>query len=286
MKFLFIINPNAGTTKKKKVITHIHAALPINDFDIIYWNAPKQDIVLDIKNNINNVDIVVAVGGDGTVNVVAQALINTDTVLGIIPSGSGNGLARYLGIPLEIKKAIASLYAGNTITIDTCLVNDKRFLSTCGVGFDAQVSSLFSHSSKRGFWSYACIAFNLYWKYKLEEYKLIIDKKSMYKKAFLITFANSSQFGNNAIIAPKADIQDGIMDIIIVKSFPFYHMIPIGIKLFNNTIHHSKYVETLQVKSVRLIKSKAGVVQYDGEPTHIGKILDVKIVPKSLKVSI
>ncbi len=126
MKFLFIVNPKSGTTTKERVINSIHQYLPAENFKIIYWNDPLQDIEHDIKCNLQNFDVVVAVGGDGTVNLVARALINTKAALAIIPSGSGNGLARYLGIPLEINKAIEALLTGKTITIDTCEVNDKK----------------------------------------------------------------------------------------------------------------------------------------------------------------
>ena len=286
MKFLFIVNPKSGTTTKESIINSIHRYLPVEDFKIIYWNNPLQDIEQDIKRNLPGFDVVVAVGGDGTVNLVARALINTKAALAIIPSGSGNGLARYLGIPLEINKAIKALVSGKTITIDTCEVNDMKFISTCGVGFDAYVSARFAHSVNRGFWSYARIIFQNFWKYKFEEYELLVNKTSISRKAFLITFANSNQFGNNAVIAPHADIQDGIMDIIIVKPFPFYKLFSMGIKLFNKTIHHSKYVETLQVQSVTLTRAKPGAVQYDGEPINMEEVLDVRIVPESLKVLI
>ena len=289
MQFLFIVNPNSGTVKKDKVIIHIKSFFSNDNFDILYWQTSDQDIKADIKKRLSQLDgisTVVAVGGDGTINTVAQTLINTPLNLGIIPAGSGNGLARHLGIPLDTKKAIQVLLTGKTITIDTCKVNDQAFLSTCGVGFDAEVSSHFSHASKRGFWSYARIAFSSYWKYKAADYKLIINEQIRYKKALLIAFANSNQFGNNAIIAPNADIQDGILDVIIVKPFPFYTILAIGIKLFNKTIHRSKYIEIIPVESVTLIRENPGLIQYDGEPKFMDKKLNIRVVPDSLRVMV
>jgi len=284
MKFLFIINPNSGSRKKNKIIKSIYKYLPVGDYKIMYWKNPQQDIGNSIKNNLKDFDTVVAVGGDGTVNKVAQALINSKATMAIIPCGSGNGLARYLGIPLEIKKAIKGLYSGRIITIDTCIVNKMIFISNCGVGFDAHVGSFFAKSKKRGFWSYVRIILEKYWSYKPEEYELLINNTSIYHKALFITFANSNQFGNSAFIAPEADIQDGIINVSIVKPFPFYNLFGMAIKLFNKSIHRSGHVESFKIEEVTLIRSKPGIVQYDGEPANMGKELNIKIIPKSLSV--
>lgn len=284
MRFLFIVNPNSGSRRKRKIIKEIHKYLPIEDFKIIYWEDPQQNIGNTIKSNLLDFDTVVAVGGDGTVNIVAQALINSKTTLAIIPCGSGNGLARYLGISLKIKKAIRGLHSGKIITIDTCSINNRRFISNCGVGFDAHVISYFTDSLIRGFWSYAQIILEKIWRYKPEEYELVIDQISIYRRALIIAFANSNQFGNNLFIAPEADIQDGIINISIIKPFPFYHFFGIVIKLFSKSIHRSRYVETIQAKSATLIRSEPGILQYDGEPVIMDKELFIKIIPTSLRV--
>ena len=284
MRFLFVINPASGNKKKKKIVKCIYKFLPIEDFNIIYWKNSQQDIEYYIKKNLKDFDIIVAVGGDGTVNAVAQTLINTKTTLAIIPCGSGNGLARHLGIPLNIRKAIKGLSTGKIIAIDTCTVNNINFLSTCGIGFDAHVSSIFANSLNRGLLSYVMIVLKHFWKYKPDEYELIVNEIPTYKKALLITIANSDQYGNNAIIAPEANIQDGKINISIVKPFPFYSSFGVVIKLFNRSIHHSKYVETIQTESVTLIRSKPDIMQYDGESVNMGKKLNIRVIPKSLKV--
>ena len=284
MKYLFIVNPKSGTSAKTRIIKTIQEKFREDQYKLLYWRQPNQDIVGEIRNHIGKFNFVVAIGGDGTVNAVAQALKNSISVMGIIPCGSGNGLARYLGIPMNHNKAIEGLLKGKHIRIDTCRINNRLFLSTCGLGFDAEVSADFAHSRRRGFLSYASIIIKKMWRYNIEEYEIEFDNSKIYRKALLVSVANSNQYGNNVIIAPHADIQDGIMELIIVNPFPLYKVISLVFKLFTKSIHHSGFVETFQVKKVKISRRNQGFIHFDGEPQIMGQDLNIEIDAGSLNV--
>lgn len=283
---LFVINPKAGTKNKESIPEMI--ALVLNNtiqYKLIYWEK-DQDIKSNIRQEIDqaNYDVVVAVGGDGTVNVVASTLINSSIPLAIIPLGSGNGLARFLKIPLDIHKAIDLIKNGKLISIDSCTINTKNFFCTGGIGFDAHISKIFSQTKKRGFIGYAKLSLKEYFKYQSQEYQLNLDGKLITKKAFVITFANANQYGNNAIIAPHADISDGLIDVTIVRKFNFFSILKLMKRLFNGTIHKSNYIEIYKAKNIIVNRSKNGCAHYDGESGEMGKEIEVKNNPASIKI--
>lgn len=285
-RIAFVINPIAGGKNKKQLIHSIQENFSKYNYELINWAYPEQktEIIDHLKKN--NYDVVVAVGGDGTINQVAQAIINTDTLLGIIPMGSGNGLARHLKIPLNIYKALYLIKdAHNTIKIDSCMVNGIDFFCTSGVGFDAYIGSLFAQSKTRGFFSYSKLTLSSLISYKPKKYKINIDGRLLEKEAFLITFANASQYGNNAYIAPLANIQDGLIDMVILKPFKLWNMLNLAYRMFNKTIHHSNFLETYKAKNI-LIEQAANIsIHFDGEPMLVQeKHITVKIKPSSLKV--
>jgi YegS/Rv2252/BmrU family lipid kinase len=286
-KVLFVINPNSGRRKKIDISEIIKKEVdPSVNFKIIYWESSEQDIVKIIKELIEkeNFDFVFAVGGDGTVNKVASALINKNVVLGIIPIGSGNGLARHLKIPLDIKKSLYLLNKAKYIEIDTCYINNKPYFITSGVGFDAHIGKLFANSKSRGFYSYLKITISELFKYKSQQYHLTIDDKEINIKAFLITFANANQYGNNVIIAPNADIQDGIIEVTVIKPFNIFQAIAIAFRLFNHSINKSSAVETFKGKKIKLIRTGNLSVHYDGEPDKLSEMLTIDNQTRSIKV--
>jgi len=226
----------------------------------------------------------VAVGGDGTINEVAVPLIGKDAAMGVIPSGSGNGLARHLMIPVKISEAVEVLNAGKLIEIDTCSVNNIPFISIAGIGFDAKVARKFAKTKQRGFKTYARLAMKEYFRYKSRKYKLILDGEERKESAFFISFANSNQFGYNAIIAPNASITDGKIDVCIVSRPPLKAFPGIARMMFRREIDRSKYLETIRATEVLVKRQKGKTVNIDGEPIKMGKNLFVKIHPASLKV--
>ena len=286
-KAVFIINPVAGGGDKQPVLQQIKKYL-LNDisYEIINWDSPHQktEIIKCIKES--NFDLAVAVGGDGTINQVAQAVANSDKKLAIIPVGSGNGLARHLQIPLNVKAAIDVINKGKSICIDSCNVNGLFFVCTSGIGFDALIGKLFAESKTRGFYTYFKLTMSQFMKYKPQDYQLFINEKEINTKAFLITFANASQYGNNVYIAPQANIHDGMIDVCILKPFNLWNVPALGMRMFNKTIHRSPFMETYRTKNLLVKRNKSGPVHYDGEPHEMGELLRYELLPSSLNVLI
>lgn len=281
----FIVNPISGIGRQKVIEKLIDEQLDRSrfDYEIAYTKAAKHAIELAKDAASRAIDIVVAVGGDGSVNEIGKGLIHTSTAMAIIPTGSGNGLARHLNIPLQLKKAMLVINANKQTTIDTIQMNDETFVNVAGIGFDAHIGWEFAKFGKRGFSSYLKVITREFPRYKAQDFELTIDAKTTIKNAYLISFANGSQWGNNAFIAPTADISDGIMDIAILKDFKFTNALSIGYRLFKKSLDKSPYLEIIKAKEV-VVKQKGTIAHIDGEPIEIGNELKIKVNPLSLKV--
>lgn len=284
-RICFIVNPISGIGRQKVIEKLIDEELDrtLFDYEIAYTKAPKHAIELSKNAAANNFDIVVAVGGDGSINEIAKGLVNTTTAMAIIPTGSGNGLARHLNIPLDLKKAMQVINKGNTKLIDSIQLNNEIFVNVAGIGFDAHIGWEFAKFGKRGFASYLKIISREFLKYKAQNFELTINGKNYIKNAYLISFANGSQWGNNAYIAPTADISDGLMDIAILKDFKFFSAFSIAIHLFRKTLHTSSYLEIITTNEV-IVKQNEKIAHIDGEPIEVGNTLSIKVNPLSLKV--
>lgn len=287
-KIAFIINPSSGTKNKKDFPQTILSELDTNVFEpeFVFTTHRGHGRTLAKGFVSRDFDIVVAVGGDGTVNEIARSLIHTNTSLGIIPVGSGNGLARHLGIPINPQKAIEQLNHSESIFMDYGLVNDHPFFCTCGTGFDAYVSTEFAKGRKRGVMSYIEKIITGYFNYKSQRYHLKGVEIDLDVKAFVMTFANAAQWGNNAYIAPLASVQDGKMDISIMSSFPIIAIPTLALQLFTKTIDKDLFMTTLRTNEVFLTRDESGPFHYDGEPYEEGKNIHVKIVADGLKVMV
>lgn len=285
-KILFIINPISGVGKQALVEKAIDKSIDktIFDYKISYTKAAKHAIELSKEAAYQNYDIVVAVGGDGSINEVARGIIGSNCTLGIIPIGSGNGLARHFNLPFDINQSIEVINKGNTIEIDTATVNDELFLSITGIGFDALVANKFAKARKRGFWSYFKITLKEYPRYKPKKYSLLIDGKQIKRKALLVSFANSNQFGYNTSIAPMAKINDGFLDVCILKKVPIIKAPYIAHLLFNKQIDKTPYIEIFKAKEIKLLRKKNKRIHIDGDSIKLTKELNIKIKPLSLKV--
>ena len=288
-KILFVINPKAGVKARINIAESINKWLDGKALaEFLYWENASFDISKAVTEKIKkeNFDAVVAVGGDGTVNNVARALINTNIPFGILPLGSGNGLARHLKISMNLQKAINVIIDGNAKLIDYCTINNVQFFCTSGVGFDAHIGQLFANSIKRGFKTYTKIVFSEFKKYKAEKYKIIADGKEINTEAFLITIANANQYGNNAFISPLSNISDGLMDVVILKPFNLIYSPLIVSRLFLKKMHNSKFVQTFKAKNVIIYRNEQKPIHFDGEPYIMGKELIFKIFRNSLKAII
>ncbi|MCJ8210783.1 diacylglycerol kinase family lipid kinase [Mucilaginibacter sp. RS28] len=284
-KALFIINPISGGKTKDKVPELIKRFLDpeIFTYHIEFTRAHGQAHELASKA-VGVYDLVVAVGGDGTVNEIASALAGTAAVFAILPYGSGNGLSRFLSIPMDTAEAIRTLNHYYVEVIDGARINGQWFFNMAGMGFDAHISEVFSHQKSRGFITYFKSSVKEITTYKSQRYQLNIDGKHYDREAFMLSFANSSQFGNNAHVAPHASVQDGLLDVCVIKPFPLYRFPEMGLRMFNKTADKSDYVEIIKGRHIEVKRQQAGPVHLDGEPQLLGPDAEIEVVPRILKV--
>lgn len=288
-RIVFIINPISGGKRKVDLPKTIQTEIDKIKFDVNIRFTERAGHAGEISKQAvdDGIDIIVAVGGDGTINEVACQMINTKSILGIIPQGSGNGLARHLGISRSIRKALGLINSAHTMKIDTASINGTPFISIAGVGFDALVADLFASSKKRGFFNYLKIITEKYASYRPKKYSITIDTgKTITTDALFLSFANSNQFGYNTAIAPNAQLNDGKLDLCIVKK-PFLLEIPLIANLMIlKAIHLSPHVEIIPTSEIFVKQSKNRKVNIDGEAVKLGEELNIKVNPLSLNVII
>ncbi len=267
-RIFLVINEYAG---HKVAARAIHQVIPILEkngklVEYSFTNHPGHATELASQASANGFDLVVAVGGDGTVNETALGLIGTTTPMGIIPMGSGNGLARELGIPMNIRRSAYVLLEGNTLHIDVCKINNQRFLCTSGIGFDALVADKMSKASSRGFLRYVQLVVKESIFFKPVDVKMRIDGRLIEKTVFLITYANASQFGNNAFIAPGASMTDGLVDVVVVQKFAKIWMPFFAIALFSKLVPRLPFVDCYKARKIELEVASTPYFHFDGEP--------------------
>ena len=288
-RILFIVNPISGSRRKRNLPKLIDELIDKRKYKvtIALTEYAKHAAEISFKGVQDGYDIIVAVGGDGTINEVASQMINSKATLGIIPGGSGNGLARHLNIPLSPTRAIELLNIGIETKIDTVTVNKKPFVSIAGVGFDALVAKKFANSPRRGFLTYFKIVTNEFFNYKPKKYTLYFDDGPFIKqRAFFIAFANSNQFGYNTKIAPTAKLNDGKIDICIVQKPNVFQAPVVANLLLLKLIDKSPLVDIISTSEVVIKRKKNRVINIDGEPVKLAKDLHIKVIPLSLKVII
>ncbi len=285
-KIYVIINPISGVGSKKSIPEKISSQIDQQRFDLHFFitGFPGHANEIAVEAVRSKVKYVVAVGGDGTINEIARALVNTDTVLGIIPFGSGNGLARDLKIPARINKAIEVIKENNVIQIDYGVANDHIFFCTFGMGFDASVSESFAKERVRGPLVYFKNVIGRYIDYEPEEYEVICKGETIKEKAFLITCANATQYGNNAFIAPGASLQDGLMNIAILKPLGVHEIPQATIQLFSKNIDNNKNLTEIITDEAVIKRKGPGWIHIDGDPLYEDAEISVKIIPNGLKV--
>ncbi len=285
-KLTFIINPVSGVFNKDRVIDAIGKGLDRTKFDysIEYTEGPGHAIEICNRKIAEGVEIIVAVGGDGSVNEIARTLTDKKVVLGIIPAGSGNGLAHYLNIPFSYRKAIEVINSSKILKIDTGSINDVFFVSIAGIGFDGIVAREYAKNKRRGFFTYLKVVTEEYVNYRPRRYTIEINGEILKRKALFISFANSDQFGYGASIAPSASVDDGLLDVIIMKK-PLMIEVPIlASLLYWRKIDLSRQFEIIKAKELVVKTRRKRWVNIDGEPLKMKKKLYVKIHPLSLNI--
>lgn len=284
-KVFFIVNRLSGTGFRAELETSIrnHCRERSLQCTVAYTERPAHATTLAIEAVSDGFKIVVAVGGDGTVNEVAQGLLRTPAIMGIIPKGSGNGLARHLGIPLKLNPALESLFNSKAISMDTFRINGRLSLNVSGIGFDGYIAELFGLKKKRGFQGYTRLVLNEFMQFPEFEARITPGEAHLVKKAFVIAIANSSQYGNNAIIAPAASVSDGLLNISILKKIPPYRLDFIY-AFFSGTLDRSAYCENLQVRDTLIQLDKLAPWHVDGEPAGKADHFKIEMIPASLNI--
>ena len=285
-KITFILNPISGTHSKSEIPALIEQTLEKDLFEseICFTEYAGHASEIAKQKAEEKTDIVVAVGGDGTVNEVARSLVHTDTALAIIPCGSGNGLARHLCLPMDIKKSIGIINSCKIDVFDYGVINGMPFFCTCGMGFDAFISLKFAEAGKRGPITYVENVLKEGLKYKPETYEVSDDTGAKRYKAFLIACANASQYGNNAYIAPGATMKDGEMDVIIMEPFTALDAPQIAADLFMKTLGNNSKIKTFRTKTLHITRKAPGAIHFDGDPIMTGTDIDVHIEHQGIRI--
>ena len=276
---LFIVNPISGKGRKSRIVAHLQQ----KGYKVVYteYAGHAEHLAHEAKEKV-----IVAVGGDGTVNEVARGILGTDKALGIIPCGSGDGLALHLGISRNYKTAIRAIERGNVKAIDSGTIDGRPFFSVCGTGFDAVVSERFAKSGRRGLLNYIKQGLKTWKEYTPEKYIMTIDGQKQVIDAALITVGNSNQWGNNARITPLADISDGVLDVTVVDMFSTIEMPALGYLLMTGRLDRNSNVHCYRGKHIRITRKVSGPAHADGDCFNAGTELDIKVLPSTLKVII
>lgn len=284
---LVIINPIAGVRPKDEIPDLVHRVMPRSEgFDVEVRFTERaghaSEMALDaVKRGI---DTVVAIGGDGTINETGRSLIGSDVRFGIVPMGSGNGLARHIQVPLDIQKALECIRDGYFETVDYGTVNDHIFFCTAGIGFDAEVSAYFAELGARGPINYVRSFMKLMGDYKPSTYVIHTDDGRVKEKAVLIAIGNASQWGNNAYITPHASMSDGLLDVTLIKPMPLYEVPKMAMQLFTRELDQNPYAQTFRSSHLRIFMPRPSAVHVDGEPMQMEGVIDIQIHPGQLKV--
>jgi diacylglycerol kinase (ATP) len=283
---IFIINPISGGKNKADIPSLIDKHLDKLKFNANYqfseYPGHAAEIAMEAGNK--NFDVIVAVGGDGTINEVASQVMIQGKVLGILPFGSGNGLSRYLRIPMNTVSAIKVINASHTKLVDTATFNGKPYFNMAGMGFDAHISSIFAGAKKRGLAGYVKLGLKEMINYKPETYVIEVDGKSITRQAFVVSIANSSQYGNNTYISPEASVTDGLLDVCVIKSFSLVMLPKLAYHMLRGNTHRSNMVEIIRGRKIKIQRKDEAAIHIDGEPYLMGREIFISILPLSLTI--
>jgi YegS/Rv2252/BmrU family lipid kinase len=229
-------------------------------------------------------DFAFAVGGDGTVNEVAQGLVGSKVAMGILPKGSGNGLARHLSVPMDFKDSLGIVSHHEEEMIDTVVINEKLSVNVSGIGFDGHVAAMFAGKAKRGLIGYTKLVLNEFRRFKPFEASVTMNEKTFSVKSFIIAIANSSQFGNNAKVAPHASVCDQLIDVSFIQKIPFTEAPAFAGKMFTGKLDRSRFVDIYKSQRLSIQLNEAVAFHIDGEAMPAAKTFNATIKPASLKV--
>lgn len=283
---MIIVNPISGGISKYNVLGIIASHINMQKYEVTMRSTLYAGHATELSANAvkEGFDMVVVVGGDGTVNEVARSLVNTPIALGIIPCGSGNGLARHLRIPMNVRKAVEIINEGIIDTIDSMTVNGIPCFCTAGVGYDAQVSAEYAKDSRRGLLTYVRKAIAGWFKYKPQEYIIETDNLIHKIKAVSVTLANANQWGNEFHIAPKASLKDGLIDVTIINPIKFKNAIKFPFQILSYSVDRNPDICCFKTGAIIIRRPYNDFIHVDGEPVSTDKNIHITINPQSLKL--
>jgi len=282
---LFVVNKYAGIGYPSDLERSIKTICEKGSASCAIEFTQRKGHAIDLAKeaHVRGFNQVIAVGGDGTINEVARGLFQTGTPMGIVPRGSGNGLARHLGIPLKISDAVKQVFNSKILPMDVFKVNGKLSLNVSGIGFDGHITNLFGVKSTRGLFGYVMLTVQEFLKFKEFETEIIVNGNTIRRDAFIIAIANSSQYGNNARIAPAASVCDGLLHINIVKKVPLFRLDFIY-SFFTGQLARSSFCEFMEAPSLKIRTAKPIDYHVDGEPCGLHDSFDIELVPAALHV--
>jgi len=287
-KIIFILNPISGflSFRRRQVKRIIQQYIKKENLNGEIWYSKYAGHTPELVKKAveNQAKTVVVAGGDGSINEAARSLVYTDTALGIIPCGSGNGLANYLKIPYSIKKALQIITENHTKAADTIKINDQYAFSLAGIGLDAMIAERYSLAKQRGIFAYIQSSLIEYVNYTPENIIIKTDTMEIQEKCICLVFANSNQFGYNFRIAPQADLFDGYMEVVIVKQMPLISAPLSSMQIWAGYADKCLYISSFKAKKVSIIRELDGVMNIDGDPFKSGQNIEVETLPASLKL--
>lgn len=285
-RLLLVINPHSGTRDKEQVPLWLSQRCADRSctLEVVHTHEPGDARRYAVEAVAGGFDTVIAAGGDGTVREVADGLAGTDTAMAIIPCGSGNGLARSLWIPQDFRKAADVAVDAPRITIDAGKVNGESFYCTFGMGFDAAVTEKYAAEKRRGKMTYVKNTLREFLSYSPQSYAMSVRGEVITFNALVIAVCNAPQYGNNAYIAPRASLHDGLLDVTIIHDGNLLNTAMAGIELLSGRLDKNMLVDTFRISGATITRLGDDVCQLDGEPMRLGKRLEVECRPGALKV--
>lgn len=293
-RFIYFINPISGTKGKEQLLQTIKTKTAGQQipFEILHTNAAGDYAYLKEKIALEKITDIIVCGGDGSVNQVAAALLGTDVNIGIIPMGSGNGLALAAKIPTNAAKALEVIFKGRAEYIDSFYINNTFSCMLCGLGFDAQVAHDFAQQQKRGLKTYVKQSLRNFLKATPYAFTLEVDNTQITTEAFFISIANSNQFGNNFTIAPQASLHDGLLDIVVVNKMSKMRMlwnilkqIRLGqVRMYEDKKYHRNEIHYFQTKALTITNTELAPLHIDGDPSATADRFEIKIIEKAFRL--
>lgn len=287
-KIRFIVNPRSGANRKRNLPELIQKYIDHSKFDVEVSLTEYAGHAIELSRQAaeNGFSMVVACGGDGSVNEISSPLIGTETVLGVVPSGSGNGFAGHLGIGRDWARAIQSLNNGTVITVDTCRLNGRTFVNLAGIGFDGVVSKRLHDSRVRGLWAYLRYTLEEVWAFKMQQLDIQLDGKQIMRECLLVEVANAPVYGYGFSIVPHANFNDGLLEVLVLNAAPKWRYLLESWRFLNRSFHRSRFAECFTCKEIVVRSSTKTCYHIDGEGFDLIGEAHFSIVPNSLKVMV